>query len=290
MKIKEILEKKEFVFSMEVFPPKPSFDISTIYNTIDNLIDLKPDFISVTYGAGGSTRDRTVEIAETIIKKYKTPSLAHLTCIEASKENISEMLYEMKNKNIENILALRGDLPDTDKNYLLDFKYASDLIKFIKKNRDWDFSIGVAGYPEKHPEAKTLDEDIEHLKEKIDSGADFIITQLFLDNDYFFKYYEKVRKAGIKVPVIPGIMTATKIRNLEKMAEKCKVNIPERFKKATINSDPELDICEDTIKYTAGQINHLIKNGVKAIHLYTMNKIEQNRRIYMNSILKEIRK
>ncbi len=289
MKIKEILNKKKFVFSMEVFPPKPDFDISTIYNTIDNLIDLKPDFISVTYGAGGSTRDRTVEIAENIIKKYNTPSLAHLTCIEASEETISRILYEMKEKNIQNILALRGDLPDTNKNYLLDFKYASDLVKFIKKNRDLNFCIGVAGYPEKHPEAKSLDEDIYHLKEKIDSGADFIITQLFLDNDYYFKYLEKVRNAGINVPVIPGIMTATKIKNLEKMAEKCRVNIPERFKKATLNSDPDKDICEATIKYTSGQIDHLIKNGVTAIHLYTMNKVEQNRRIYETSILKKIR-
>ncbi len=290
MKIIDILNKKKFIFSMEIFPPKPEYDISKIYKTIDGLIDLKPDFISVTYGAGGSTRTRTIEIAENIIKKYNVPSLAHLTCIEASKENISKILYEMKSKNIENILALRGDLPDSKKNYFLDFKYASDLIKFIKSNNDWDFCIGVAGYPEKHPEAKSLDEDIEHLKEKIDSGADFIITQLFLDNEYFFRYYEKVRNAGINVPVIPGIMTATKIKNLEKMAEKCNVNIPDKFKKATLNSTPELDICEDTIKYTVGQINHLIKNGVKAIHLYTMNKVEQNKRIYLESKLKELRK
>ncbi len=290
MKIHEILDKKKFIFSMEIFPPKPDSDILTIYNTIDKLIDFKPDFISVTYGAGGSTRTRTVEIAENIIKKYNTPTLAHLTCIDASEETISKILYKMKEKNIENILALRGDLPDTHKNYLLDFKFASDLIKFIKKNREWDFCIGVAGYPEKHPEAKSLDEDIYHLKEKVDSGADFIITQLFLDNDNYFNYLEKVRKAGIKVPVIPGIMTATKIKNLEKMAEKCKVKIPERFKKATLNSDPDKDICEDTIKYTAGQIDHLIKNGVNAIHLYTMNKVEQNRRIYETSVLKKIRR
>jgi len=290
VKIKDILNTKNFLFSMEIFPPKPNYEISTIYDTIEKLIILKPDFISVTYGAGGSTRRRTVEIAEKIINDYKTPALAHLTCIGATKDSISEILYEMKNKNIKNILALRGDLPEGEKSPFLDFKYAVDLIRFIKSNNDWDFCIGVAGYPEKHPEAKSMKEDIIHLKEKVDAGADFIITQLFLNNDHFFRFLDTCRSSGINVPVIPGIMTATKIAHIENMAKKCKVEIPEIFRKATINSDPQCDICEETIEYTAKQIDDLINNGVKGIHLYTMNKVEQNKRIYYKSLLNKIRK
>lgn len=290
MKIKDILNTKDFIFSMEIFPPKPNFEINTIYETIEKLIVLKPDFISVTYGAGGTSRGRTVEIAEKIINDYKTSALAHLTCIGATKDSISEILYEIKNKKIKNILALRGDLPDGEKSPFFDFKYAVDLIRFIKSNNDWDFCIGVAGYPEKHPEAKSMKEDIIHLKEKVDAGADFIITQLFLNNDYFYKFLDNCKSYGINVPVIPGVMTATKIVHIENMAKKCGVEIPETFRKATINSDPQCDICEETIEYTAKQIDDLINNGIKSIHLYTMNKVEQNKRIYYKSLLNKIRK
>ncbi len=287
MKIKDILNNKKFIFSLEVFPPKRDDDISVIYNTIEQLKELKPDFISVTYGAGGSTKGRTVEIADKIENSYRIPALAHLTCIGATKDSIAKILDELKNKNIQNILALRGDLPENEKKPFLDFRYAVDLVKFIKKG--WDFCVGVAGYPEKHPEAKNIDEDIKHLKEKTDAGADFITTQLFLDNDHFYRYFEMLVKTGIKVPVLPGIMTATKIANLERMANLCSIEIPERFRKATASCDINAHVCEDTVQYTVGQINHLIKNNVKGIHLYTMNKIEQNKRIYYESRLKEIR-
>jgi len=287
LKIKDILKNKKFTFSLEVFPPKRDDDISVIFNTIEQLKELKPDFISVTYGAGGSTKGRTAEIADRIENTYHIPSLAHLTCIGATKDSITAILDELKNKNVANILALRGDMPEKGNNPLLDFKYAVDLIKFIKKG--WDFCVGVAGYPEKHPEANSLELDIKHLKEKIDAGADFITTQLFLDNDHFYRYHDMVIKAGIKVPVLPGIMTATKIVHLEKMACLCGIEIPERFRKATVACDINAQVCEDTVQYTVGQINHLIKNNVKGIHLYTMNKVEQNKRIYFESKLKEMR-
>ncbi|MCX8093983.1 MAG: methylenetetrahydrofolate reductase [NAD(P)H] [Candidatus Goldbacteria bacterium] len=288
MKIIDILKNKDFVFSIEVFPPKPDTDIQVIYDTIEQLKEIKPDFISVTYGAGGSTRTRTVEIADKIQNYYNITALAHLTCIGSSKEDIARILDELQDKGIENIMALRGDLPKDNSNPYKDFRYACELVKFIKDR--WDFCIGVAGYPEKHPEAETMESDLEHLKEKVEAGADFITTQLFLDNNHFFRYLRLVQEKGIKVPVIPGIMTATKLINIERMANLCKVEIPERFKNAVSSCDINSPVCEETVKYTVGQINHLIKNGIKAIHLYTMNKIEQNKRIYFESKLAEIRK
>ncbi len=289
MKIRDILAKKDFVFSLEVFPPKPETDIQVIFDTIEQLKVLKPDFISVTFGAGGSTRGRTVEIADKIQNTYKIPAVAHLTCIGATKDLIAGILDELKKKNVENILALRGDLPDGVKNPLKDFKYAADLVKFIKKG-GWDFSVGVAGYPEKHPEARSMNDDLKHLKEKVDAGADFITTQLFLDNEHFFRYLDELKKLEVKTPVIPGIMTATKLISLERMTLMCGVEVPERFKKATASCAVDNPVCEDTVKYTVGQIDHLIKNGIKAIHLYTMNKVEQNKRIYFESKLVLIRK
>lgn len=288
MKIKDILQSKEFVFSMEIFPPKPEADISVIYQTLDGLIDLKPDFVSVTYGAGGSTRGRTVEIADKIKNKYNTTALSHLTCIGATRDSISSVLDELKSKKVENIMALRGDLPKGQADALKDFKYGVDLVKFIKSK--WDFCVGVAGYPEKHPDAKDCDSDLSNLKEKVDAGADFITTQLFLENDHYFRFVEKARKAGITVPIIPGIMTATKLTGLQRMAGMCGVEIPERFRIATSTCDINNPVCEETVKYTVGQINHLIKNGVNAIHLYTMNKVEQNRRIYFESQIAGMRK
>jgi len=288
MKINEIFNKKRFMFSMEVFPPKPEMDIRVVYDTIEGLKGLEPDFISVTYGAGGSTRARTVDIAATIQKNYNIPALAHLTCIGATKGSISAVLDELAAKGIKNVLALRGDMPKGENNPLKDFSHAADLVAFIKKN--WDFCVGVAGYPEKHPESVSTEEDIKRLKEKVDAGADFITTQLFLDNNFYFDFVSRAQKAGIKVPVIPGIMTATSIKGIEKMAQMTGVNIPDRFRQATSSCAVDNPVCEDTARYTVGQIDHLIKNNARAVHLYTMNKVEQNRRIYFESGLKEARK
>jgi methylenetetrahydrofolate reductase (NADPH) len=282
LKISDILKAKKFTFSLEIFPPKPETDISVIYSTLDQLKELKPDFVSVTYGAGGSNRGRTVEIADKITNHYKIPALAHLTCVNATKDSITEILGELKAKGVENIMALRGDLPKDVKNPIKDFFHASDLVSFIKKS-GLDFSVGVAGYPEKHPAAASLEKDIEMLRIKVGAGADFITTQIFLDNDYFYSYQDRVQKAGIRVPVMPGIMTATKLLNLEKMTAMCGVAIPERFRTATSTCAIDNPVCDETVKYTVGQINHLIKHGVKGIHLYSMNKVEQNRRIYNES-------
>jgi methylenetetrahydrofolate reductase (NADPH) len=288
LKIRDLLDQKKFVFSLEVFPPKPETDIQVIFETIDQLKALKPDFISVTYGAGGSTRGRTVDIADRIQNTYKIPAVAHLTCVGATRDSITSVLDELAKKKVRNVMALRGDLPAGDKNPLKDFKYAADLVAFIKKGK-WDFSVGVAGYPEKHPEAGTMEDDLRHLKEKTDAGADFITTQLFLDNNHFYGYLDLLKKTGIKIPVLPGIMTATKLVNLERMTNLCGVEIPERFRIATSTCAIDNPVCDETVKYTVGQIDHLIKNGVKGIHLYTMNKVEQNKRIYNESKLSKIR-
>ncbi len=289
MKIKEILKAKKFVFSMEVFPPKPDTDINVIFNTIEQLKELNPDYISVTFGAGGSTRGRTVEIADKINNHFKVPALAHLTCIGATKDSIMSILHELKSKGVDNIMALRGDLPPDVKDPLKDFKYAADLVSFIKKS-GLDFSVGVACYPEKHPQAGSAADDLMHLKEKVDAGADFMTTQLFLDNDHFFSFRDRVLHAGINAPLIPGIMTATKLLNLERMAGMCGVEIPERFRLATSTCSIDNPVCDETVKYTVGQINHLIDHGVSGIHLYTMNKVEQNKRIYNESKLGSVRR
>lgn len=288
MKISEILSSKDFVFSAEIFPPKPESDIQVIYDTLDGLKALKPDFISITYGAGGGTRARTVEIAQRIENDYGITCMSHLTCIGATKDSIEGVLDELKSKNIQNIMALRGDLPAGVADPLKDFTYASDLVAFIKKRGD--FCVGVAGYPEKHPQAKSMEDDIYALKKKVDAGAGFITTQLFLDNDHYFRYVELVRKAGIKVPVIPGIMTATKLVSLERMTKMCEIEIPERFRQATSTCSIDNPVCEETVRYTVNQINHLIKNGVRQIHLYSMNKVEQNTRIYNESDIPKMRK
>jgi methylenetetrahydrofolate reductase (NADPH) len=289
MKIRDILKAKKFVFSLEIFPPKPEADISVIYSTLDELKQLKPDFVSVTYGAGGSNRGRTVEIADRINNHYKIPALAHLTCVNATKDYIMEVLTQLKSKGVENIMALGGDLPKDVKDPIKDFRHASDLVAFIRKS-GFDFSIGVAGYPEKHPAAPSMEKDIENLKIKVDAGADFITTQLFLDNDFFYSYRDRVQKAGINVPVIPGIMTATKLLNLEKMTAMCGVSIPERFRTATATCAIDNPVCDETVKYTVNQINHLIKHGAKGIHLYSMNKAGQNMRIYNESAIAGMRK
>jgi methylenetetrahydrofolate reductase (NADPH) len=288
MKIKNILSSKKFTFSMEVFPPKPDTDIQVIYDTIEQLKELKPDFISVTYGAGGSTRNRTVEIADRITNHFKIPALAHLTCIGATESSIMDTLNEFKSKGVENIMALRGDLPAGVDNPLKDFKHASDLVRFIKKS-GFDFCVGVACYPETHQQAVSSGDDLKHLKEKVDAGADFMTTQLFLDNDYFYGFRDRVEKAGINVPLIAGIMTATKLSGIERMTAMSGAKVPERFWKATSSCEPDNPVCDATVQYTIDQINHLIKHGVKGIHLYSMNKVEQNKRIYYGSKMKEIR-
>ncbi|OOB78876.1 MAG: methylenetetrahydrofolate reductase [NAD(P)H] [Epulopiscium sp. Nuni2H_MBin001] len=268
------------IFSFEIFPPKKEgVWLQEIYNTIDALAPLNPDFISVTYGASGSSQDNTVEIASLLQKKYKIPSVAHLTCVCDDNENIERVLDRFKEEGVENILALRGDLPDGAT--LGKFKYASELTEFIKSYGD--FFVAGACYPEKHLEAYTPEEDIKNLKIKADSGAQLFISQLFFDNAKFYSWIEKVRDAGITTPIMAGILPITSAKQLERMVTLCGATIPEGIQSIIkAYNHNAFALKEAGIAYASMQIIDLLAHGVDGIHLYTMNKPGVAQRIVDN--------
>ncbi len=239
MKIIDLLHQRP-TLSFEIFPPKNhDGDISSIYSTIDELAKLKPDFISVTYGAGGSTTENTVEIASKIKNDYNIEAVAHLSCIDATPEQLTRIINSLKANNIENILALRGDYPKgyDPVNAPHYYKYASELNEFISKNYPDTFCLSGACYPEVHQDAVSLEEDLQALKKKVDSGAEYLITQIFFDNNYYYRLVREARIRGINVPIIAGIMPATNSKSLLNIAKLSGCNIPynlsamiERFK------------------------------------------------------------
>ena len=273
------------VLSFEVFPPKPNVPIDSIYRTLEELQDLRPDFISVTYGAGGSVPGAsTAEICENIQKKYGIPSIAHLPCINETKESVLEKLEIFREKGVENILALRGDRNPAvpPKN---DFRYASDLIAFIREHGDFD--IAAACYPEGHPEAQDLDTDIMHLKEKTDAGASHLISQLFYYNPDFYHFREKTAKVGITVPIEAGIMPVTSKKSIERMVSLCGASIPKRLAKLMARyADDPASLKAAGLEYAIMQITDLLENGVDGIHIYTMNNPDVARYI-MEQIAEE---
>lgn len=270
MKIRDIFKTGKTVFSFEIFPPKRNGSIDTVYNTLDELTDLHPDFISVTYGAGGSLPGcSTREIVSIIKEKYHTESIAHLTCVNSTKEDIDRIIKEFEQYGIENVLALRGDInPDIPPKE--DFKHASELITYMKERSSLCFS--GACYPEGHLESATLDEDIENLKRKVDAGAEHLISQLFFDNDCFYRFLEKVRAAGINVPIEAGIMPCVNAKQIQRMVGLCGASLPHKFTKmfARFENNPEA-MRDAGIAYANEQIIDLVSSGVDGIHLYTMN-------------------
>ena len=270
MKIRDIFKTGKTVFSFEIFPPKRNGSIDTVYSTLDELTDLHPDFISVTYGAGGSLPGcSTREIVSIIKEKYHTESIAHLTCVNSTKEDIDRIIKEFEQYGIENVLALRGDInPDIPPKE--DFKHASELITYMKERSSLCFS--GACYPEGHLESATLDEDIENLKRKVDAGAEHLISQLFFDNDCFYRFLEKVRAAGINVPIEAGIMPCVNAKQIQRMVELCGASLPHKFTKmfARFENNPEA-MRDAGIAYANEQIIDLVSSGVDGIHLYTMN-------------------
>ena len=270
MKIAELFKPDKTVFSFEIFPPKKDGSIDTIYDTLDGLSDLHPDFISVTYGAGGSEANViTSEIAGLIKRKYHTESIAHLTCVNSTKEDIDFQLELFRRQGIENVLALRGDInPDIPPKK--DFEHASDLISYMRERSDLGFS--GACYPEGHVECESLDKDIENLKIKVDAGATHLISQLFFDNASFYKFIEKVRAAGITVPIEAGIMPCVNAKQIQRMVGMCGASLPTKFTKmiARYENNPEA-MRSAGIAYAVDQIIDLCANGVDGIHLYTMN-------------------
>ncbi len=284
MKIKEMFATKKTVMSLEVFPPKLTSPVETIYDTLDGLSDIKPDFISVTYGAGGKARDRTVEIASKIKNDYGIESLAHLTCISSTKEEIQKIFNQLKENNIENVLALRGDIPeDPDFEFPtpLHYEYACDLVKEAKAEKF--FSIGAACYPEKHIDCESKVKDIKYLKEKVDQGVDFLVSQLFFDNELFYRFMEEIELAGIDLPVSAGIMPVLNKNQILRITKLSGCSIPPKFRRILdrYEDNPEA-LKEAGEAYAIEQIIDLMAWGVRGIHLYTMNKPETAKRIMGN--------
>lgn len=278
MKTAEIFKHKT-VLSLEVFPPKRTTPIDTIYQTLDELKGITPDFISVTYGAGGSANSRaTINIAASIKHRYGIESVAHIPCLNLTKEDVLLILEQLKEQRIENILALRGDrVPGVEP--AGDFRYGADLVKFIRAHGD--FNIIGACYPEGHQESGGLVKDIYYLKNKVEAGVSQLITQLFFDNEYFYRFRERMALAGIHVPTEAGIMPVVNKKQIERMVSLCGVKLPEKFISMMDRyGDDPVAMRDAGIAYAVDQIVDLAAHGVDGIHLYTMNNSYIANKIY----------
>lgn len=282
MRIDEILSDDKLHISFEVFPQRYGQPIEPVLNTVKEISKLHPAFCSVTYGANGGASENTVKVASYIKNELNTPTLAHLTCVGSSKDDLDEKLVQLKENNIQNILALRGDIIDKEKfANKEDLLYASELIEYIKLN--YDFCIGAACYPEVHPESKNQNEDINYLKLKQDMGADFITTQMFFDNSIFYNFMYKLRSAGVTIPVVAGIMPVTNVVQLKKIKELSNANIPSKFLSIADKFQDDKDSMKQAgIIYACNQIIDLISNGVNNIHIYTMNNASVAKQIMQN--------
>jgi methylenetetrahydrofolate reductase (NADPH) len=267
------LNQKEVTLSFEVFPPKTEAGFLTVEQATEQIAALKPDFMSVTYGAGGGTSKHTTRIAAGLQQKYGTNVLAHLTCVSSTKETVRGMVETYKEHGIENIMALRGDIPAEGRT-VFDYDHASQLIYDIKSIDD-SFCIGGACYPEGHVECERQSEDIIHLKEKVDAGCDFLTTQMFFDNSTMYSFLYRIREVGIEVPVVAGIMPITNPKQVKRSVALSGATIPQRFRTMVDRfGDDPLGMKQAGVVYAAEQIVDLIANGVGHIHVYTMNKPE----------------
>ncbi|NLZ55851.1 MAG: methylenetetrahydrofolate reductase [NAD(P)H] [Clostridiaceae bacterium] len=285
MKISELLKRNTSSLSFEVFPPKTSTAFESVRQATKKIATLRPSFISVTYGAGGGTSDYTLDLAKRIKELYGVPSLAHLTCVSSTRETVRERINAIIAAGIQNVMALRGDIPEhmkgSDRSNW-DYHYAVELVHELK-NSGYDFCIGAACYPEIHPESSTQKEDIRYLKEKVDAGCDFLTTQMFFDNNLLYNFLYKIREAGITVPVIPGIMPITNANQVERAIMLSGSFMPQRFKSLVdrFGSDPDA-MKQAGIAYATDQIIDLYANGLTNVHVYSMNKPDVAKKIQSN--------
>ena len=285
MKIIDLLTEDKLTISFEVFPPKTETNFESVKMATEEIAKLKPAFMSVTYGAGGGTSKYTLDIAKDIKHNFDVPSLAHLTCVSSSRDTVKERIKEIKEAGITNIMALRGDIPKELENAdrtNWHYHYAVELIRDIKESGG-NFCIGGACYPEVHPESKSSKEDIKYLKEKVDAGCDFLTTQMFFDNNILYNFLYKIREAGIDVPVMPGIMPITNAVQVDRAIKLSGSFMPTRFKTLVdkFGSNPNA-MMQAGIAYATDQIIDLFANGIKNVHVYSMNKPEVARRIMEN--------
>ncbi len=274
MKVIDILNRKKVTVSFEVFPPKSTANYLSVESATEKIAALKPDFMSVTYGAGGGTSEYTLNIAKNLKDKYGTDVIPHLTCVSSSREHVQRMIKLYKEKGFDNIMALRGDIPEGGR-IAFDYTYAGELIHDIRDLTGNDFCIGGACYPEVHPDSATKDEDIDHLKLKVESGCDFLTTQMFFDNSILYNFLYRIRKKGIAIPVLAGIMPITNAKQVARTVAMSGTQLPQRFISMVdrFGHNPEA-MKQAGIVYATEQIVDLISNDVNHIHVYTMNKPE----------------
>ncbi len=274
MKIRDILKNEKPHISFEVFPPKTDAGYESVLAATEKIAALRPSFISVTYGAGGGTSKNTVSIASHIKDDFGVTSLAHLTCVSSTKDEVHKVIEQLKEKGIENILALRGDIPAESEFPLPNhYRYASELIEDIR--RQGDFCIGAACYPEGHVETEHKKDDIRNLKHKVDCGVDFLTTQMFFDNNILYNFLYRIREKGITIPVLPGIMPVTNKKQIARIGGMSGTALPERFRAIVDRfGDNQGAMQQAGIAYATDQIIDLIANGVNHIHVYSMNKPE----------------
>ena len=274
MKISELLKTGKKSFSFEFFPPKTDEDSAQLLKTAETLRALDPSYISVTWGAGGSTGRKTLDLVTGIKSKLGVETMAHLTCVGASRSEIDAVLAEIHSKNIENILALRGDPPKGQADFVPHpdgFRYADELVAHIRKR--WNFCVAAAGYPEGHPQTPDKKKDLENLKRKVDAGADFVVTQLFFDNGDYFDFVDRARKIGISVPIVPGLMPVTNVAQLKRFTAMCGARIPDVLSRAIepVQDDPEA-VVRIGIEHGLKQAENLVAGGAPGIHFYTLNR------------------
>ena len=281
MKITEILNREQLQISFEVFPPKNDTLKESVFTACEKIASLCPSFISVTYGAGGGTSQYTLALAQKINSAFSVPSLAHLTCVSSSKATVHRQIEALKEAGIKNIMALRGDIP-AEGCVNNDYKYAFQLIEEIK-SFDNDFCIGGACYPEIHPESNSQNEDIIHLKQKVGAGCDFLTTQMFFDNNLFYAFMYKAREKGVTVPIIPGVMPITNAKQVDRAIKLSNSFMPHRFAALVdkFGNNP-MAMRQAGIAYATDQIIDLYANGIKNVHVYTMNKPDIAKQIMAN--------
>jgi methylenetetrahydrofolate reductase (NADPH) len=281
MRIDQVLASGEPAISFEFFPPKTEAGFASLYSSIDELKPLNPAYVSVTYGAGGSTRSKTVDLVARIQNELNIRAMAHLTCVGHTAEELGRITDELWDRGVRNILALRGDPPAGQSSFVATeggFSYANELVEYIARRHD--FCIGVAGYPEGHPQCLNRTRDLENLKKKIDAGARFIVTQLFFDNADFYRWRDAGRVMGINVPVVAGIMPITNVSQIKRFVSMCGAKIPHPLlvKLEKLESDPDA-VYAAGVEYATRQCQDLLFHGVDGIHFYTLNKSKATVRI-----------
>ena len=271
MKIKDILNKKSPSISFEVFPPKSDSSFENVREATEKIASLSPSFMSVTYGAGGGTSKYTIEIAKNIKDRYGVPSIAHLTCVSSSRDTVSARIADIRAAGIKNIMALRGDIPQGMENNPRDYLHAAELVRELRMAGD--FCIGGACYPEGHPESPDLESDVRFLKEKVDCGLDFLTTQMFFDNSLYYAFLERAMRAGISIPVLPGIMPITSSTQIDRVITLSGSFLPPDFLRMVERYGSDASSMRDAgVEYAKRQIEDLLRNGVGNVHVYTMNK------------------